>query len=89
MANKELISKLENPKDPETENRGVKQYTITPSGVLLRKGELMGMFLMGSSIAILAECPQDYEFRFKSGDRVLKGNELLTQVKGENKVEAK
>ena len=52
---------------------GVKRYTITPSGVFLRKGEKVGMFEMGSTVALIFECPKDYEMKFKDGDRVLLG----------------
>lgn len=47
------MTKLEKGEDESN----VKRYTITPSGVLLRKGEELGMFKMGSTIAMIFECP--------------------------------
>jgi hypothetical protein len=60
-----LLSKLESPLDDS--GSVLKRFTITPSGVLLRKGEEIGMFEMGSTIALIFECPPDYEFKFKEG----------------------
>jgi phosphatidylserine decarboxylase len=54
---KELLSKFEGGDD---ELSSIKRYTVTPQGVLLRKGEEIGMFEMGSTIAMIFECPQDY-----------------------------
>jgi phosphatidylserine decarboxylase len=68
---KELLSKLESPQDT------VKRFTITPSGVLLRKGEQIGMFEMGSTIALIVECPMDYEFKFKEGQKLKMGEEIM------------
>jgi hypothetical protein len=62
---KELISKLESPLDES--GQVFRRYTITPQGVLLRKGEQIGMFEMGSTVALIFECPKDHEFLFKEG----------------------
>jgi phosphatidylserine decarboxylase len=67
------LSKLENPAESES---SLKKYTITPSGVLLRKGECIGWFEMGSTVALVFECPPNYEFKFNEGDKVLLGQEL-------------
>ena len=68
---KELISKLEMPGEV------VRKYTITPQGVLLRKGEQIGMFQMGSTIAMIVECPPQYEVTVKEGERVWMGQEII------------
>ena len=36
-------------------------YTVSPEGVHLHKGEELGMFQMGSTVAMIFECPKDYE----------------------------
>jgi Phosphatidylserine decarboxylase len=82
---KELLSKLET---PDTElGSSVRRYTITPSGVLLRKGETLGWFEMGSTIALIFECPQDYEFKFKEGEKLRMGQEILAPIPQECPVE--
>jgi len=43
---------------PGTEYDKIKTYTLTPTGVFLRKGEEIGMFQMGSTVALLFECPE-------------------------------
>ena len=53
-----MLTKLESPLDDS--GSVLKRFTITPSGVLLRKGEEIGMFEMGSTIALIFECPPDY-----------------------------
>ena len=53
---KELISKLEQPGSMYQRN---KNFTVTPNGVFLRKGEEVGMFEMGSTIVMLFECPKN------------------------------
>jgi hypothetical protein len=68
-----LMSKLE-----QVEERGffgqildnhktAKTFTVTPTGVMLRKGEEMGMFNMGSTIVLICEMPKDGEFDVKPG----------------------
>jgi phosphatidylserine decarboxylase len=71
-----LISKLESPLD--STGSAVKRFSITPQGVLLRKGEQIGMFEMGSTIALILECPPDYEFKFKEGQKLKMGEEILS-----------
>ena len=39
----------------------------------------MGMFEMGSTIALILECPPDYEFKFKEGEKVMLGQEILSK----------
>lgn len=39
----------------------------------------MGMFEMGSTIVLILECPPDYEFKFKEGERVALGQEILSK----------
>lgn len=68
---KELLSKLESPKS--SAESVFKRFTITPNGVLLRKGECIGMFEMGSTIALILECPPDYQFSFKEGEKLKMG----------------
>jgi len=38
------------------------------------------MFEMGSTIALLFECPQGYEFRFKEGEKLAMGQEILNSL---------
>jgi hypothetical protein len=38
------------------------------------------MFEMGSTIALLFECPLDYEFRFKEGEKLAMGQEILNKT---------
>ncbi len=35
------------------------------------------MFEMGSTIALIVECPQDYEFKFKEGEKLKMGQEIM------------
>ena len=77
---KELLSKLEAPIDDS--GSAVRRFTVTPQGVLLRKGEQIGMFEMGSTIALIFECPQNYEFSFKEGEKLVMGQEILAPVVG-------
>eukprot|EP00347_Sterkiella_histriomuscorum_P005657 403355758 len=74
---KELLSKLEISNNNPLQT--AKKYTITPNGVVLRKGEEIGMFEMGSTVAMIFECPQDYELNLKSGEKVILGQEILSQ----------
>ena len=53
-----------------------KTYTVTPTGVFLRKGEELGLFEMGSSIVLLFECPKEMEVVKKEGDFVKYGERL-------------
>ncbi len=36
------------------------------------------MFEMGSTIALILECPLDYEFKFKEGQKLKMGEEILS-----------
>lgn len=38
------------------------------------------MFEMGSTIAIVFECPQDYELNINEGQKLILGQEILSQV---------
>ena len=67
---------MESPMD--STGSAVKRFSITPQGVLLRKGEQIGMFEMGSTIALILECPPDYEFKFKEGQKLKMGEEILS-----------
>ena len=80
--NKELLSKLESPGSAYDTN---KTYTVTETGVFLRKGEEIGMFEMGSSIVMLFECPKEMEIVKKEGD-VVKCGEKLSQINKVNKM---
>ncbi|CDW77311.1 phosphatidylserine decarboxylase [Stylonychia lemnae] len=73
----ELLSKLENP-DVEELSR-VQRYTITNAGVILKKGEEIGMFEMGSTVGMIFECPKDYVLNLKEGQKVVLGQEILSQ----------
>ena len=53
-----------------------KTYTVTPTGVYLRKGEELGMFEMGSSIVLLFECPKEMDIVKKEGDAVKCGERM-------------
>lgn len=54
---------------------------MTPQGLQLEKGEELGMFKMGSTIALVFECPKDYEIIKQPGDKVQLGQLLLTDQK--------
>lgn len=75
---RELLTKLETPTDEK--DAALRRYTITPQGVLLRKGETLGWFEMGSTIALVFECPPDYEFKFKEGEKLKMGQHILGPV---------
>lgn len=76
-----LMSKLEEPKNmlnKLTSSRKTEySYSILPNGVQLHKGEELGMFQMGSTIALLFECPNEYHIVGQPGDKVMMGQELL------------
>jgi hypothetical protein len=36
------------------------------------------MFEMGSTIALVFECPPEYQFLFKEGEKLQMGQEILT-----------
>ena len=52
------------------------QYAISPKGGELAKGEEIGYFRMGSTVAVVFECSPDIEMRCKPGDKVLMGQRL-------------
>ena len=58
-------------------------YKVTDSGVHLKKGEQVGMFKMGSSIGLVFESPQNFEFKKQPGERVLLGERLFDQATSE------
>ena len=66
----ELLSKLESPGEKYLTH---KTFTVTPTGVFLRKGEEIGMFEMGSTIVMLFECPINTEILVKDGEKVMMG----------------
>lgn len=66
----ELLSKLESPGEMYLTH---KTFTVTPTGIFLRKGEEIGMFEMGSTIVMLFECPINSEVLVKEGDKVRMG----------------
>lgn len=70
---RELISKLE---QPGSEFQRMKNFTITPNGVFLRKGEEVGMFQMGSTIVMLFECPKNCSIVPKEGEKLLMGQKI-------------
>jgi len=64
------LGKLQNPRD---ETYG---YKMSDQGVVLRKGEEIGTFRMGSTIALLFECPQDYKFMLQPGQKLRLGEQI-------------
>ena len=52
------------------------QYKVSPKGVELAKGEEIGYFRMGSTVAIIFECPPDLEMRAEVGEQVQMGQRL-------------
>ena len=52
----EIVSKLEEPSGGYRHQ----SYTVTQNGVHLSKGEEIGMFHMGSTIAMILETPENY-----------------------------
>ena len=75
---KELLSKLESPLNSAISK--LKSYTVTPTGINLSKGEEIGMFEMGSTVALIFECPKDYQIELKDGDPVKLGDKLLEKI---------
>ena len=65
-------SKLERSTNATTDH----EFAISPRGVELAKGEEIGYFRMGSTVAIVFESPPDIEMRCKPGDKVLVGQRL-------------
>ncbi|XP_066990979.1 phosphatidylserine decarboxylase proenzyme, mitochondrial isoform X2 [Anabrus simplex] len=47
-----------------------------PDGINISKGQPFGEFRLGSTIVILFEAPQDFNFRLKPGDKILVGEAL-------------
>jgi phosphatidylserine decarboxylase len=58
----------------------MKSYTVTPTGISLSKGEEIGMFEMGSTVAMIFECPKDYHIQLNDGDPVKLGDKLLEKI---------
>jgi len=52
-------------------------YSVTPTGVQLHKGEELGMFNMGSTIALIYECPKEYQVVPAEGQAVKMGERLV------------
>jgi phosphatidylserine decarboxylase len=50
---------------------------LSSSGVMLRKGEEMGMFEMGSTVVLIFECDNDAEFKVKEGEKVYLGQNIM------------
>jgi len=73
------MSKLEEPTSGKSNGKSSKPFTVTPQGVSLQKGEEIGMFDMGSTIALIFECPPDYQIELKEGDQVKLGDKLLVR----------
>jgi phosphatidylserine decarboxylase len=69
----ELLSKLESPGETYLTH---KTFTVTPTGIFLRKGEEIGMFEMGSTIVMLFECPINSQVLVKEGDKVKMGQKI-------------
>jgi hypothetical protein len=44
----------------KSNKKGLDHYIKTENGVFLKKGEEIGMFEMGSTVALLIECPDSY-----------------------------
>lgn len=80
------MSKLEAPSSGLTKHH-LRSFMLTPQGVQLEKGEEMGMFRMGSTIALIFECPRDYEITRGPGEKVKLGQQILA-AKRETKVES-
>lgn len=51
-------------------------YSISPQGVELTKGEEIGFFRMGSTVAVVFECSPDIKMRREVGEKVLMGEKL-------------
>ena len=68
----ELVSKLETPSSGRASRQKYRlsSYTITPAGIQLHKGEELGMFEMGSTIALIFESPKEYEVVRKEGEKI-------------------
>ena len=78
----ELVSKLETPStgSGRGKNYRLSSYTITPNGIQLHKGEELGMFQMGSTIALIFECPEDYTVVKKEGEQIQLGQSLVSSA---------
>ena len=77
LAQAELLSKLEAPRSASGSR--LLSYTLTGKGVSLAKGEEMGMFQMGSTIALIFECPPGYHIAKEDGDALKLGDALLVK----------
>lgn len=55
-------------------------FKMTPTGIVLSKGEEVGMFLAGSTIVVVAECPPDYDCTFDKGQKFKMGQELFRKM---------
>ena len=75
---KELLSKLEEPTKKGVSK--IKSFTVTPMGISLAKGEELGMYEMGSTVALIFECPKDYHIQLADGEAVMLGQKLLEKI---------
>ena len=74
------MNKLESPGSNLAFN---KTFTVTPKGIMLSKGEQIGMFEMGSTIVLLFESPKQYKILKQPGDSLKMGERITVWLKFE------
>ncbi len=62
------MAKLEKPKQGYFKEEKVHRiYNVSPTGIMLRKGEEMGYFEMGSTVVMMFEVPDEIELNVAEG----------------------
>ena len=59
------------------------QDRLYPTGILLKRGDAIGKFELGSSLVLVFTAPKTFQFNVKSGDKIKYGQPLGT-VKNES-----
>ena len=74
---KDLLNKFSEYNSKEKTKAQKKEYVYTSLGKVLKKGDEIGMFNLGSTIIILFEAGAKGKFKFQVGDKIKYGMEIF------------